>query len=151
MSQKLSFSPFCYGWWVRFLHRKKIAMGSLVCRFGEEIRKCVGSVIVAHLILPPQPCTVPQQGVLAEADSCMLKRFYPGSGVLSIWPQGGMSCSLQLFGGRVLTAVWCSPDLYGVSSHLKETIVGRPRFLYIESSKQVWVWSVLQIKGMQDS
>lgn len=32
---------------------EKMAEGSLVCHFGGEIRKCVGSVIVTHLISPP--------------------------------------------------------------------------------------------------
>lgn len=59
-----------------------MAEGSLVCHFGEEIKKCDGLVTVTDFTSPSWLCTAPQQVLLTDADSFMLKKPYSLSGVL---------------------------------------------------------------------
>ena len=54
-----------------------MAEGPLVCHFSGEMRPCVGWGTVPDFTSPPSPCTTPQQVLLREADSFVLKGFYP--------------------------------------------------------------------------
>lgn len=108
-SKKLGFSCFCGGWWVRTCSQKKMAEGPLVCHFSGEMRPCVGWGTVPDFTSPPSPCTTPQQVLLREADSFVLKGFYPisrgpvldGPGWCSDW-----GLVLPLPAWSTLTATW---------------------------------------------
>lgn len=141
-SKKLGFSCFCGGWWVRTCSQKKMAEGPLVCHFSGEMRPCVGWGTVPDFTSPPSPCTTPQQVLLREADSFVLKGFYPISrGPVLDGP--GWVVVFWLGAGASFTCVEY------VNSHLKEIILS----LCLVSSYQqtVWVQSALQMKRMRDS